>query len=92
MGTTLATEVLDDADDDPAPGTAQQQQRGARDVQAGETVYVARSSSCWCRHHERPEPSLRIRRATVRGAFADLERTKIQEPVQEILDELRGDR
>jgi hypothetical protein len=36
--------------------------------------------------------SLRIRRATVRGAFADLERTKIQEPVQEILDELRGDR
>ncbi|HEY3895780.1 MAG TPA: hypothetical protein VGL88_10485 [Pseudonocardiaceae bacterium] len=36
--------------------------------------------------------SLRIRRATVRGRFAELVRTAIQAPVQEVLDELRGDR
>jgi hypothetical protein len=36
--------------------------------------------------------SPRIWRATVRGGFAELERTRIHEPVQDVLDELRSDR
>ena len=66
-----------------------------RDVQAGETVYVTNNGEVVAVLVPPPRAagaSLRIRRATVRGGFAELERTEIQEPVQDVLDELRGDR
>lgn len=66
-----------------------------RDVQAGETVYVTNNGEVVAVLVPPPRAagaSLRIRRATVRGGFAKLERTAIQEPVQDILDELRGER
>ncbi|MGH3907945.1 MAG: type II toxin-antitoxin system Phd/YefM family antitoxin [Pseudonocardiaceae bacterium] len=66
-----------------------------RDVQAGETLYVTNNGEVVAVLVPPPRgagASLRIRRATVRGGFAELERTSIQEPVQDVLDELRGDR
>ena len=66
-----------------------------RDVQAGETVYVTNNGEVVAVLVPPPRvagASLRIRRATVRGGFTELRRTEIQEPVQDVLDELRGDR
>ncbi|MGH3924629.1 MAG: type II toxin-antitoxin system Phd/YefM family antitoxin [Pseudonocardiaceae bacterium] len=66
-----------------------------RDVQAGETVYVTNNGEVVAVLVPPPRAagvSLRIRRATVRGGFVNLERIRIQEPVQDVLDELRGDR
>lgn len=66
-----------------------------REVQAGETVYVTNNGEIVAVLVPPPRPpgaSLRIRQATVRGGFAALARTQIQEPVQGVLDELRGDR
>ncbi len=66
-----------------------------RDVQAGETVYVTNNGEVVAVLVPPPQAagaSLRIRRATVGGGFAKLERTEIQEPVQDLLDELRGER
>lgn len=66
-----------------------------RDVQAGETVYVTNNGEVVAVLVPPPRAAgalLRIRRATVRGGFAELERTRIQEPLQDVLDELRGDR
>ncbi|MGH3835806.1 MAG: type II toxin-antitoxin system Phd/YefM family antitoxin [Pseudonocardiaceae bacterium] len=66
-----------------------------RDVQAGETVYVTNNGEVVAVLVPPPRAageSLRIRRATVRGGFADLERTRIKEPVQDVLDALRSDR
>ncbi|PZS38930.1 MAG: hypothetical protein DLM62_11050 [Pseudonocardiales bacterium] len=64
-----------------------------RDVQAGETVYVTNNGEVVAVLVPPPRAagaSLRIRRATVRGGFTELPRTRIQEPVQNVLDELRG--
>jgi prevent-host-death family protein len=66
-----------------------------REVQAGETVYVTNNGkvvAVLVPPPRAPGASLRIRRATVRGGFAELERAAIQEPVQDVLNELRGDR
>lgn len=66
-----------------------------RDVQAGETVYVTNNGEVVAVLVPPPRAagaSLSIRRARVRGGFADLARIKIQEPVQHLLDDLRGDR
>lgn len=66
-----------------------------RDVQAGETVYVSNNGEVVAVLIPPPasaDASLRIRRATIRGGFRDLERARIDEPVQDVLDELRGDR
>jgi len=66
-----------------------------RDVQAGETVYVSNNGEVVAVLIPPPrgaDASLRIRRATIRGGFADLERVQIAEPVRNVLDELRGDR
>ncbi|MFY9809042.1 MAG: type II toxin-antitoxin system prevent-host-death family antitoxin [Pseudonocardiaceae bacterium] len=66
-----------------------------RDVQAGETVYVTNNGevvAVLVPPPRAPGESLRIRRATVHGGFTELARTEIQEPVQDILDELRGER
>jgi len=66
-----------------------------RDVQAGETVYVSNNGEVVAVLIPPPrgaDASLRFRRATVRGGFSELERVRIAEPVQGVLDELRGDR
>ncbi len=66
-----------------------------REVQAGETVYVTNNGevvAVLIPPPRAPGASLRIRRATVHGGFSELERTRIQEPVQDVLDELRADR
>lgn len=66
-----------------------------REVQAGETVYVTNNGEVVAMLVPPPRTagaSLRIRRATVRGGFAGLQRTAIDEPVQDVLDQLRGDR
>ncbi|MEO7196070.1 MAG: type II toxin-antitoxin system prevent-host-death family antitoxin [Pseudonocardiaceae bacterium] len=66
-----------------------------RDVQAGETVYVTNNGEVVAVLVPPPRAAgapPRIRRATIRGGFAGLARIRIQEPVGNILDELRGDR
>ena len=66
-----------------------------RDVQAGETVYVTNNGevvAVLVPPTRAAGASLRIRRATVRGGFAELERTSIGAPVQDRRDELRDDR
>ncbi|PZS25233.1 MAG: hypothetical protein DLM61_20300 [Pseudonocardiales bacterium] len=65
-----------------------------REVQAGETVYVTNNGEVVAVLVPPPRAagaSLRIRRASVRGGFAELARTRIHEPLQDVLDELRGD-
>ncbi|RIQ23910.1 type II toxin-antitoxin system Phd/YefM family antitoxin [Jiangella rhizosphaerae] len=65
-----------------------------RDVQAGESIAISN-------HGEivavlvpptSRRSSLRVRRARVRGGFAELERVRLDTPVQPILDDLRGER
>ncbi|MDQ3154479.1 MAG: type II toxin-antitoxin system prevent-host-death family antitoxin [Actinomycetota bacterium] len=66
-----------------------------RDVQAGETVYVTNNGEVVAVLVPPPRAanaSLWTRRATVRGGFAELRRTRIHEPIQDVLDELRDDR
>jgi antitoxin (DNA-binding transcriptional repressor) of toxin-antitoxin stability system len=66
-----------------------------RDVQAGETVYVSNNGEVVAVLIPPPRAAgaaLRIRRATRRGGFGDLDRMRIADPVQDVLDELRGDR
>lgn len=66
-----------------------------RDVQAGETVYVTNHGEVVAVLVPPPRAagaSLRIRRASVRGGFAELARVRIEEPIQDVLDDLRGDR
>jgi prevent-host-death family protein len=64
-----------------------------REVQAGETFEVTNNGevvAVLCPPHHRAA-MLRVRRATRRG-LAELPRTRIDGPVQEVLDDLRGDR
>ncbi|MBV9144257.1 MAG: type II toxin-antitoxin system prevent-host-death family antitoxin [Pseudonocardiales bacterium] len=66
-----------------------------REVQAGETVYVTNNGEVVAVLVPPPRAAgvaPRIRRATVHGGFAELKRTEIQKPLQDVLDELRGDR
>lgn len=65
-----------------------------RDVQAGETIQVTNNGevvAVLCPPHHHRARALRVRRATQQG-FAALPRTRIDRPVQEVLDDLRGDR
>lgn len=66
-----------------------------REVQAGETVYVSNNGEVVAALVPAPRAevaSVRIRRATRKGGFSELERFRVDEPVQDVLDELRGDR
>lgn len=66
-----------------------------REVEAGETVYVSNNGEVVAALVPAPRAaaaSLRIRRATRRGGFTELERIRVTEPIQDVLDELRGDR
>lgn len=65
-----------------------------REVQGGETIYVTNNGevvAALVPPQRAVEASLSIRRATVRGGFADLPRKQVDEPVQSVLDELRGE-
>lgn len=65
-----------------------------REVEAGETIYVTNNGvvvAALVPPQRVVEASLRIRRATVRGGFADLPRRRVTEPLQRVLDELRGE-
>ena len=66
-----------------------------RDVAHGETIQVTNHGEVVAILVPPGAPqrsTLRVRRATVRGGFAQLERVDLDHPVQESLDELRGDR
>lgn len=66
-----------------------------RDVQAGETIEVTNNGEVVAVLVPPPRAagaSLRIRRATARGGFVGLPRARIDESVQDVLDELRADR
>lgn len=65
-----------------------------RDVQAGESIVITNHGevvAVLVPPGSRRE-SLRVRRARVRGGLADLERVRLDTPVQQILDDLRGER
>jgi prevent-host-death family protein len=66
-----------------------------REVRDGETLYITNNGEIVAILIPPPRTTadaLRVRRATVRGGFGELPRTRIQQPVQDVLDELRGDR
>lgn len=66
-----------------------------RDVARGETIQITNHGevvAILVPPTDAPPSTLRIRRAVVRGGFADLMRTKLDHPVQETLDDLRGER
>lgn len=65
-----------------------------REVQAGETVAITNHGevvAVLVPPAGRRE-TLRVRRARVRGGFAELGRVRLDVPVQEHLDDLRGER
>lgn len=66
-----------------------------RQVQAGETIEVTNHGdvvAVLIPPQQRPLRPLRVRKATKRGGFTQLPRVHIDRPVQETIDELRGDR
>ena len=66
-----------------------------RDVQAGETIEVTNHGTVVAvlvPPAAGPTSSLRVVPATRPGRFATLSRVHLGRPVQEVLDELRGDR
>jgi prevent-host-death family protein len=65
-----------------------------RDVQAGESIAITNHGEVVAMlvpPGGRRE-TLRVRRARVQGGFAGLERVRLDVPVQEVLDDLRGER
>lgn len=65
-----------------------------RDVQAGESIAISNHGEVVAVlvPPSGRRTSLRVRRARVRGGFAGLERVRLGTPVQELLDDLRGER
>ena len=66
-----------------------------REVQAGETIAVTNNGevvAVLVPPPRRPGAVLPIRRAAVKGGFADLPRVLLDHPLQDDLDDLRGDR
>jgi len=66
-----------------------------RDVQAGESIEISNHGevvAILVPPGRRSPDSLPVRRARVRGGFATLHRIRLDRPVQESLDDLRGDR
>ena len=65
-----------------------------RAVQNGETIEVTNNGevvAILVPPPRKPGASLRMRRATAHGGFAALPRVRVSHPVQEDLDDLRGD-
>lgn len=66
-----------------------------RDVQAGESIEISNHGevvAVLVPPAQRGRASLRVRHARKRGGFASLHRARLDRPVQESIDELRGDR
>jgi len=66
-----------------------------REVQAGESFEISNHGEVVARlvpPGERPQRSLRVRKARASGGFSELSRVKLEVPVQESIDDLRGDR
>ena len=66
-----------------------------RDVSQGETIQITNHGevvAILVPPSAQQRSTLRVRRARIRGGFAHLERVELDHPVQESLDELRGDR
>lgn len=66
-----------------------------RAVQAGETIQVTNNGeivAVLVPPPRAPAAAARIHAPRVRGGFADLPRFELDHPVQDTLDELRGDR
>lgn len=66
-----------------------------RDVQAGESIEISNHGEVVAILVPPPRQSLdslRVREAKVRGGFSALRRVRLDSPVQESLDDLRGDR
>jgi prevent-host-death family protein len=66
-----------------------------REVQAGETIAVTNNGevvAVLVPPPRRPGAVLPIRRAAVKGGFTDLPRVLLDHPLQDDLDDLRGDR
>lgn len=66
-----------------------------REVAAGETVFVTNNGEVVAVLVPPPRSGThapRVRRATARGGFSTLPRVTIEQPVEDVLDELRDDR
>lgn len=66
-----------------------------REVQAGETIEVTNNGevvAVLVPPQRKPGTPARVRPASIRGGFATLQRMRIERPVQDELDDLRGDR
>ncbi|HYN73808.1 MAG TPA: type II toxin-antitoxin system prevent-host-death family antitoxin [Nakamurella sp.] len=66
-----------------------------RDVAQGETIQITNHGevvAILVPPGAQQRSTLRVRRARIRGGFAHLEGVELDHPVQESLDELRGDR
>ena len=66
-----------------------------RDVAAGETISITNHGevvAILVPPGGQERPALPVRRAAVIGGFGDLVRTKLDHPIQDTLDDLRGDR
>jgi len=66
-----------------------------RDVAQGETIQITNHGKVVAILVPPGTPqrsTLRVRPARIRGGFAELEKVDLDHPVQETLDELRGDR
>jgi prevent-host-death family protein len=67
-----------------------------RDVRAGETLTITNHGEVVAVLMPPPDssrtPSLRMRKAVTRGGFSRLASVEIDHPIQQSLDELRGER
>jgi prevent-host-death family protein len=66
-----------------------------RDVQAGETIEVTNHGevvAILVPPARREEQPLRIRPARIKGGFSTLPRSRVAQPSQQVLDDLRGER
>lgn len=65
-----------------------------REVQAGETIEISNYGEVVAVlvPPGMSRSSLRVRKARIRGGFAELSRARIGQPAQRLLDDLRGDR
>lgn len=66
-----------------------------RDVSQGETFQITNNGvvvALLGPPNTMARPSLRVRKALTKGGFDSLVRTELDHPVQETLDDLRGDR
>ena len=66
-----------------------------RDVSQGETFQITNNGvvvALLIPPNAVPRPSLRVRKALTKGGFDELVRTELDHPIQETLDDLRGDR